>query len=61
MDIMILFVVLALLWFSFVVAEGLDEVTHFLDEISNSLDVLANHLEHSCDKCKAEAKEETSD
>lgn len=54
MDIMILFVVLALLWFSFVVAEG-------ANEISNSLDVLVNHLEHSCDKCKAEAKEETSD
>lgn len=54
MGIIIFFVAFAFVLFSLVVAAG-------LNKISNSLDVLANHLEHSCNKCKTEAEEETSD
>lgn len=52
----LIFVFFALMWLSVVVGEGLDSIANPLNQISESLDILANHLEHSCDKCKAEAE-----
>lgn len=58
MNFLIFLVALAIL--VLVVGDGLDEIRKSLSKISNSLNVLADHVEHSCDKCKAEAEEEES-